>query len=161
MHFSWCDEYRAVDAPNRRIKRAMEKENKQHRDKARKEHNERIRHLVTYVKRRDVRVIAHAKVVKAKQEEAKRKAAEAAAARKAEKARIRAQARARLAEQEEEVLDESVFRLAVEQDQQQRDEAEKEIFACDVCNRYFKVCLWYCLFFTTSPIVFVHCCPSF
>lgn len=40
--FSWCDKYRLSEAPDRRIRRAMEKENKKFRDAARKEFNDTI-----------------------------------------------------------------------------------------------------------------------
>lgn len=42
-NFSWCDVYRYPDAPDRRIKRAMEKENKRLRDSARMEFNDTVR----------------------------------------------------------------------------------------------------------------------
>ena len=40
--FSWCDKYRLSEAPDRRIRRAMEKENKKFRDAARKEFNDTV-----------------------------------------------------------------------------------------------------------------------
>ena len=41
--FAWVDVYRTTDAPNRQIRRLMEKDNKKAREKARKEYNERVR----------------------------------------------------------------------------------------------------------------------
>lgn len=41
--FSWCDVYRYSDAPDRRIKRIMEKENKRFRDAAIREFNDAVR----------------------------------------------------------------------------------------------------------------------
>ena len=41
--FSWEDKWELNDAPDRRVRRAMEKENKKARDDARKEYNETIR----------------------------------------------------------------------------------------------------------------------
>jgi DnaJ family protein A protein 5 len=41
--FSWCDIYRYQDAPDRRVKRIMEKENKKARDSAIREFNETVR----------------------------------------------------------------------------------------------------------------------
>ncbi|KAF9376825.1 hypothetical protein CPB97_010584, partial [Podila verticillata] len=38
--FSWCDKFRLSEAPDRRVRRAMEKENKKFRDAARKEFND-------------------------------------------------------------------------------------------------------------------------
>ena len=55
--FSCCDEYRLQEAPNRNVRRAMEKENKKFRDAARQEFNETVRQLVAYVRKRDRRLI--------------------------------------------------------------------------------------------------------
>jgi len=41
--FSWCDVYRYSDAPDRRIKRIMEKENKKFRDAGIREFNDSVR----------------------------------------------------------------------------------------------------------------------
>lgn len=41
--FSWCDVYRYSDAPDRRIKRVIEKENKKFRDIAIREFNDTVR----------------------------------------------------------------------------------------------------------------------
>lgn len=57
--FVWCEKYDTRQALNRRMARAMEKENKKVRDGARKERNEEIRELVHHVRKRDKRVKAH------------------------------------------------------------------------------------------------------
>ncbi|XP_066903269.1 dnaJ homolog subfamily C member 21 [Halyomorpha halys] len=59
--YSWLDQYDIRQAPNRKVLRLMEKENKKIRDKARKERNEEVRALVTFVRKRDKRVIEHVK----------------------------------------------------------------------------------------------------
>jgi DnaJ homolog subfamily A member 5 len=41
--FSWKDQWKYSDAPDRRIKRAMEKDNKKHRDAARREFNDTVK----------------------------------------------------------------------------------------------------------------------
>jgi len=41
--FSWRDRWKYSDAPDRRIKRAMEKDNKKHRDTARREFNDTVK----------------------------------------------------------------------------------------------------------------------
>lgn len=51
----------------------MEKENNKIRQKARKERNEEIRRLVSFVRRKDKRVIEHTKQLQEKAEENKRK----------------------------------------------------------------------------------------
>uniref|UniRef100_A0A069DV41 DnaJ homolog subfamily C member 21 n=1 Tax=Panstrongylus megistus TaxID=65343 RepID=A0A069DV41_9HEMI len=58
--YSWLDKYDIRDAPNRRVLRLMEKENKKIRDKARKERNEEVRALVAFVRKRDKRVQEYA-----------------------------------------------------------------------------------------------------
>ncbi|XP_041916058.1 dnaJ homolog subfamily C member 21 isoform X2 [Alosa sapidissima] len=62
-NFAWKEEYDTRQASNRWEKRAMEKENKKVRDKARKERNEMVRQLVAFVRKRDKRVQAHKKLV--------------------------------------------------------------------------------------------------
>lgn len=57
--FVWLEKYDTRQAPNRRVLRAMEKENKKLRDTAKKERNEEIRELVQYVRKRDKRVKAY------------------------------------------------------------------------------------------------------
>lgn len=58
--FTWLDPHDIRDAPNRRILRLAEKENKKVRDKAKRERNEQVRNLVAFVRKRDKRVQAHA-----------------------------------------------------------------------------------------------------
>ncbi|KAM9841890.1 dnaJ homolog subfamily C member 21 [Aulostomus maculatus] len=62
-NFAWKEEYDTRQASNRWEKRAMEKENKKTRDKARKERNELVRQLVAFIRKRDRRVQAHRKLV--------------------------------------------------------------------------------------------------
>ncbi|KAK2819261.1 hypothetical protein Q5P01_024822 [Channa striata] len=62
-NFAWKEEYDTRQASNRWEKRAMEKENKKTRDKARKERSELVRQLVAFVRKRDRRVQAHKKLV--------------------------------------------------------------------------------------------------
>ncbi|KAI4483401.1 hypothetical protein M0802_013428 [Mischocyttarus mexicanus] len=58
--FAWLDPHDIRHAPNRRIVRLAEKENKKVRDKAKRELNEQVRNLVAFVRKRDKRVQAHA-----------------------------------------------------------------------------------------------------
>ncbi|KAM9214094.1 dnaJ homolog subfamily C member 21 [Leptosomus discolor] len=75
-NFAWKEEYDTRKASNRWEKRAMEKENKKTRDKARKERNELIRQLVAFIRKRDKRVQAHRKLVEEQNAEKTRKAEE-------------------------------------------------------------------------------------
>ena len=69
--FSSADEYDLRAAPNRHVRRAMEKENGKLRGEARKKAVDCVRALVAYVKKRDKRVIAR-QAHAAREEEAKR-----------------------------------------------------------------------------------------
>ncbi|XP_076844990.1 dnaJ homolog subfamily C member 21 isoform X2 [Brachyhypopomus gauderio] len=62
-NFAWREEYDTRQASNRWEKRAMEKENRKTREKARKERNELLRQLVAFVRKRDRRVQAHKRLV--------------------------------------------------------------------------------------------------
>merc|ERR1712241_905668 len=50
--------YDTRQAPDRRVRRLMDQENKKHREKARKRKNDTVRELVKFARRRDPRVIA-------------------------------------------------------------------------------------------------------
>lgn len=53
--FSWRDLYRLSDAPDRRVRRMMEKENKRFREEAVQEYNDCVRSMVAFIKKRDPR----------------------------------------------------------------------------------------------------------
>ncbi|XP_040194167.1 dnaJ homolog subfamily C member 21 isoform X2 [Rana temporaria] len=75
-NFAWKEEFDTRQASNRWEKRAMEKENKKTRDKARKERNELVRELVAFVRKRDKRVQAHRKLVEEQNAEKAKKVEE-------------------------------------------------------------------------------------
>ncbi|TRY98629.1 hypothetical protein DNTS_005880 [Danionella cerebrum] len=75
-NFAWKEEYDTRQASNRWEKRAMEKENKKSREKARKEHSELVRQLVAYVRKRDRRVQAHKKLLEEQNAEKAKKVEE-------------------------------------------------------------------------------------
>lgn len=80
LNFAWEDQYNAhEDAPNRRVRRLMEDDNRKARKAAKKEYNNDILQLVAFVKRRDPRV-------KAKQVERERQKKEYEARQKVEQA---------------------------------------------------------------------------
>ena len=70
--YVWVEKYDIRDAPNRRVQRLMEKDNKKLRDAAKKERNEEVRALVKFVRKRDRRVKAYLELLKEKDEERKR-----------------------------------------------------------------------------------------
>lgn len=61
--FWWCDEYNPHEASNRQEKRAIEKHNQKCREIGKKEYNEHVRRLATWVKKRDPRRAEHLKRV--------------------------------------------------------------------------------------------------
>ena len=80
LNFAWEDKYNVrEDAPNRRIRRLMEEDNKKARRAAKKTYNQDILALVAFVKRRDPRVKKkQVELERQKAEEAKHKEQEAA-----------------------------------------------------------------------------------
>lgn len=78
--FSWKDKYRLSDAPDRRTRRFMEKENQKIRDEAIIEFNQTVRFLVSFVRKRDPRYTPNLQS-QAEKETASRSAAAAQAAR--------------------------------------------------------------------------------
>lgn len=57
--FAWSDQWNVLEAPDRQVRRLMEKDNKKVRDGARKEYNETVKALVMFVRKRDPRYKAH------------------------------------------------------------------------------------------------------
>ncbi|XP_045158963.1 dnaJ homolog subfamily C member 21-like [Mercenaria mercenaria] len=74
--YVWVEKYDTREAPERRVRRLMEAENKKLRDAAKKERNEEIRALAKYVKKRDKRVQEYKKKLEERAEEIKQKAKE-------------------------------------------------------------------------------------
>ena len=56
LSFAWEDRYTTNDAPNRTIRRAIEKENKKFRDSSKRNYHETVRALVKFVRRHDPRI---------------------------------------------------------------------------------------------------------
>ena len=83
LNFAWEDVYNTnEDAPNRRIRRMMEEDNKKARRNAKKIYNQDILSLVAFVKRRDPRVKAKQEESKQQKEEQLKKLKDDAAERK-------------------------------------------------------------------------------
>ncbi|KAG7284101.1 hypothetical protein NEMBOFW57_010462 [Staphylotrichum longicolle] len=130
--FSWRDKYRLQEAPDRRIRRLMEKENKKFRDEGIREFNDAVLSLVAFVKKRDPRYIPNTQSEAERQQVLRNSAA-------AQAARSRAANQEKLAEyvvpdwaqsrDEDDHNDE--FSISEE-------EEEVEEFECVVCNKVFK-----------------------
>ncbi|CAJ2508792.1 Uu.00g138180.m01.CDS01 [Anthostomella pinea] len=80
LSFSWKDKWRLSDAPDRRIRRLMEKENKKFREDAIREFNDAVRSLVAFVRKRDLRYVPNSQS-EAERQKALRDSAAAQAAR--------------------------------------------------------------------------------
>lgn len=129
--FSWKDKYRLSDAPDRRVRRLMEKENKKNRDDAIREFNDAVRFLVAFVRKRDPRYLPNTQS-EADRQKSMRDAAAAQAAR------------ARAAHQEK-MSDYQVPEWARAQNASEEqyfseteEESEIEVLECVVCNKIFK-----------------------
>ena len=70
LTYAWADVYDVKEAPNRRVRRAMEDENKEARRAAKRKRTEEILSFVQFVKRRDPRVKAAR--MKAQEEKARK-----------------------------------------------------------------------------------------
>ncbi|RFU78975.1 hypothetical protein TARUN_3238 [Trichoderma arundinaceum] len=129
--FMWEDKYRLSEAPDRRTRRWMEKENKKIRDDAAREFTDAVRFLVSFVRKRDPRYLPNT------QSEADRhKSLRTAAA--AQAARSRAANKENYSSFE---VPEWVHSRDNETDQQQlseSEESETEILECVACNKKFK-----------------------
>ncbi|ODQ66619.1 DnaJ-domain-containing protein [Nadsonia fulvescens var. elongata DSM 6958] len=142
--FAWCDVYRTTDAPDRRIRRNMENKNKKIRDTAKKEFNETVRALVSFIKKRDPRALINIKRDRNKKAQAEM-ASKAQAARD-RKANANAKKRHEESYQEQDwnkVQDEDFFAAAAfptenaATDNQSEDDDSEKAYECVVCDRVF------------------------
>jgi len=136
--FAWRDKHDIREAPNRYVRRIMEKENKKERDKGKKAFNEQVRRLAGSVKNRDqrvkVRVIQLEKERQEKQRILLEQQQQQAAAKIKETERI-------LAEAKNEELDIDTLREingTHSNDEDSQEEIIEEIFYCTACDREFK-----------------------
>lgn len=127
--FKWKDRFRLSEAPDRRYRRAMEKENQKAREEGIREFNDAVRSLVAFVRKRDPRYIP------TQQSEAERQKVLRDAAN-AQKARAR--------KENEEKMKEAVPEWAqvVQKDDLEGEiessESEEEHFECVACRKTFK-----------------------
>lgn len=129
--FAWLDRYRLSDAPDRRVRRLMEKENQKFRDEGRREFNDTVRALLAFVRKRDPRYTPN-------QQSDEDKAKAQRDARQAQAARARAAQMAKLDQESQAVPDWATARPEDELDEQSEEEIEEEHFECVACNKTFK-----------------------
>ena len=62
LSFSWADKYNPQGAPNRDVRRAIEKENKKVREHEKKTYVDTVKALVQFIKKRDKRILGESKL---------------------------------------------------------------------------------------------------
>lgn len=135
--FSWKEKWRLSEAPDRRVRRLMEKENKKMRDDAVRDFNDAVRSLVAFVKKRDPRYVPNTQSEAERQKILRDSAATQAA-------RARAANQEKLAKSQAFVVPQ--WAQSREEDQMDfhdefatsAEESEVEEFECVVCNKIFK-----------------------
>jgi DnaJ family protein A protein 5 len=129
--YAWKDEHRLSEAPDRRVRRLMEKENQRLRDEGKREFNDAVRSLVAFVRKRDPRYVPNTQT-EAERQKILRDAAAAQAARS------RAENQARF---EQHVVPEWTQSRDDDEEQiefSESEESEVEVIECVVCNKTFK-----------------------
>jgi DnaJ family protein A protein 5 len=125
--YVWEDKHRLSEAPDRRIRRIMEKENKKFRDDAIKEFNDSVRTLVAFVRKRDPRYRPNFYTDVERQKELREaSAAQAARSRAANAEKLKADVPAWTKTRDTEELEES------------EEEEILEQFECVACRKTFK-----------------------
>lgn len=133
LSFSWKDKWRLSDAPDRRVRRLMEKENKKFREDGVREFNDAVRSLVAFVRKRDSRYVPNTQSEAERQKTLRDSAA-------AQAARSRAANQQKLSdpfavpEWAQSRGDELLEGEFSESD----EESEVEHIECVVCNKIFK-----------------------
>ncbi|KAF2648602.1 DnaJ-domain-containing protein [Lophiostoma macrostomum CBS 122681] len=128
-NYAWKDRYRLSEAPDRRIRRMMEKENKRFREEGIREFNDAVRTLVLFVRKRDPRYTPNTQSA-----DQRAKAQRAATKEQAAKARA-----ARLKQQMEEAVPAWATRRDPDEVEEEEEEDEVEhVFECVACNKTFK-----------------------
>jgi DnaJ family protein A protein 5 len=129
--FAWCDKYRLSEAPDRRYRRMMEKENQRFREQGIREFNDSVRALVAFVRKRDPRYIPNTQT-EAERQKVLRDAAAAQAAR------------ARAANQvntEESAIPEWAQTITKDENEGVIGDSEsevEEVYECVACKKTFK-----------------------
>ena len=132
--FSWKDHFRPSDAPDRRVRRLMEKQNKGLREEAIREFNDAVRSLIAFVRKRDPRYQQ-----KQKSEEERQKILRDAAA--AQSARSRAARQAKLDEIDRQNMPDWANPTKADEHEggfSSQEDSEQHQIECVVCNKTFK-----------------------
>ncbi|KAL9622450.1 MAG: hypothetical protein Q9160_003126 [Pyrenula sp. 1 TL-2023] len=132
--YSWRDAYRLSDAPDRRVRRLMEKENRRLREEAIREFNDAVRSLVAFVRKRDTRYQENVKSEAERQQTLRdAAAAQASRSRAARQAHIETMKTHVVPEWAQSQHDDG----SSASDEEEVPEEEQH-FECVVCNKTFK-----------------------
>ena len=126
--FGYAEKWNLSEAENREIRRAMDKENKKERAKAKKEYNGLVRELVMFVKKRDPRVKKQKKVedlARAEREEELRIRQEEEKKRRKEWAEESKEAREKALEEDAAGLDEILASIALDDEKEKKKNRRK------------------------------------
>ncbi|RAH71037.1 putative C2H2 finger domain protein [Aspergillus aculeatinus CBS 121060] len=130
--FAWKDRYRYSEAPDRRVRRLMEKENKRLREDGIREFNDAVRSLVAFVKKRDPRYKSNVQNESQRQEFLRRStAAQAARSRAVNQAKFREYVAPEwaMSQDHSEIDSDGSFNVS---------DVAVELFDCVVCDKSFK-----------------------
>ncbi|KAI9822355.1 MAG: hypothetical protein M1827_000074 [Pycnora praestabilis] len=128
--FSWKDVYRYSEAPDRKVRRMMEKENKRFRDQSIKEFNEAVRSMVAFARKRDPRYYPNTLTEEERQRSLKNAAAaQAARSRAANQVKIEDHVPPEWSKNMEPVQ---------EDDNEEEDDYEVQQYECVACRKTFK-----------------------
>ncbi len=126
--FGYAEKWNLSEAENREVRRAMDKENKKERAKAKKEYNGLIRELVMFVKKRDPRVKRQKKaedLARAEREEEIRIRKEEEKARRKEWVEASKEAREKALEEDAAGLDEILASIALDDEKEKKKNRRK------------------------------------
>ncbi|KAJ4412026.1 hypothetical protein N0V82_008905 [Gnomoniopsis sp. IMI 355080] len=135
--FSWKEKWRLSEAPDRRVRRLMEKENKKIREDAIRDFNDAVRSLVAFVKKRDPRYVPNTQSEAERQKILRESAATQAARARAANQEKLAKSQAFVVPQWAQSRDEDQMEFDNEFATSE-EESEVEEFECVVCNKIFK-----------------------
>ncbi|KAF8459463.1 hypothetical protein BGX38DRAFT_16327 [Terfezia claveryi] len=136
--FAWCKVYRLSDAPDRQIRRAMEKENDRLCHEAKQEYEDNVREFVQFVRKRDPRYIPPTPKTEAERQaeslaRSREQAARARAANAAAQKEYKPADWAQVAPEGDGLYDDNEY-----SEGEGEEEELKLVFECVVCRKMFK-----------------------
>lgn len=133
--FAWVDRYKVSDAPDRRTRRLMGKENKKAREEGIRDLNDTVRFFVSFVRKRDPRVKTEKRTDAERQKSMREATATQAAKSRAANQKILAEATF----QAPVMMHSGVFNDDMEEESSDSSSSIEAIrVECVVCNKYFK-----------------------